>query len=267
MTRARLIGLTTLLAGAVAVNVVLWRMGDTTSLRYVRMLLVQQASADSWRPMLRGLDAWDSGQPIYDTVFFRDRVKFQYPPSSLLLPLALRSEQRSGIPLFHALNRVGLAATLVVMLSTVVLFIRTWRTDASMTGRLQSLAGCGSHRGLQPRVLPRHHRVRPRADPDDRQRRDQRRAGLLAAEPASCRWRGRRRCLPGQAALRVAARLGRGPAPVVVRRTPLRRRRWWASRSPSRSSAGPSMSPTLGCLRTSANAAKPSTRTRRSTGC
>jgi alpha-1,2-mannosyltransferase len=135
VTRQRLTGLIALLAGVVAVNLLLWRMGHTTSLRYVRMLLIQQASADSWRPMTRGLEAWDSGLPIYDTVFFRDRVKFQYPPSSLLLPLALRSEQRSGIPLFHALNRVGLVATLVVWVSTVVLFARTWQTGSSPTGR------------------------------------------------------------------------------------------------------------------------------------
>ncbi len=141
MSRRRLIGLVTLLAGVAAVNVLLWRMGGTTSLRYVRMLLVQQASADSWRPMTLGLEAWDAGLPIYETVFFRDRVKFQYPPSSLLLPLALRSEQRSGIPLFHALNHVGLVATIVVVLSTVVLFIRTWRSDSSMPGRLRLWLG------------------------------------------------------------------------------------------------------------------------------
>lgn len=141
MTRERLIGLATLLAAAVALNVLLWRMGDTTSLRYVRMLLMQQASADSWRPMVKALDAWDAGLPIYETVFFRDRVKFQYPPSSLLLPLAVRSEQRSGIPLFLALNQVGLAATLVVVMSTVVLFVRTWRTDPSLAGRLRLWVG------------------------------------------------------------------------------------------------------------------------------
>src|SRR4026207_2580959 len=106
------------LAGVVALNVVLWRMGHTTSLRYARMLLIQQASADSWRPMLRGLEAWDSGKPIYQTAFFSDRVKFQYPPSSLLLPLALRNDHRSGIPLFHALNGVGLAAAIVAWAPT-----------------------------------------------------------------------------------------------------------------------------------------------------
>lgn len=141
MTRERLIGLIALLGGVVVLNLLLWRIGDTTSLRYVRMLLIQQASADSWRPMVRGLDAWDAGQPIYETVFFRDRVKFQYPPSSLLLPLAVRSEQRSGIPLFLALNHVGLAATFIVVVSTVVLFARTWRTDSSWPGRLRLWIG------------------------------------------------------------------------------------------------------------------------------
>ena len=95
-----------------------------------------------------GLEAWDSGQPIYDTVFFRDRVKFQYPPSSLLLPLALRSEQRSGIPLFHALNRVGLAATIVVV-GLDGCAVHTDLADRSFQiGPPEALAGSGCHGGL-----------------------------------------------------------------------------------------------------------------------
>ena len=144
MTHNRLVALIALLAGLVALNVLLWRMGHTTTLRYTRMLLAQQATADSWRPMVRALEVWDAGEPIYRSVFFRDRVKFQYPPSSLLLPLALRSEQRSGNPLFHALNRVGLIATSIVLLATAVLFIRTWRTDMSASGRARLWLGAAA---------------------------------------------------------------------------------------------------------------------------
>ncbi len=105
------------------------------------MLLIQQASADSWRPMVRALEAWDDGRPIYETVFFEQHVKFQYPPSSLLLPLAVRSEQRTGDPLFFALNDIGLAATLLLVGCVLFLFLRTWQTDRSQSALVRLWAG------------------------------------------------------------------------------------------------------------------------------
>lgn len=143
MTRARLRCLVAIVAALVAVNLLLWRIGNTTTLRYTRMLLIQQASADSWRPMVRALEAWDNGRPIYETVFFEQRVKFQYPPSSLLLPLALRSERRTGDPLFFALNDIGLAATLLLVGCVLFLFVRTWQTDRSQSALVRLWAGAG----------------------------------------------------------------------------------------------------------------------------
>ena len=108
MTERRLSTIVLLVAASVALNLLLWRLGATTTLRYTRMLVNTQASADSWRPMARALAAWDRGEPIYQTVFFREREKFQYPPSSLLLPLAVRRDRSADLPLFRALNRIGL---------------------------------------------------------------------------------------------------------------------------------------------------------------
>src|SRR5262245_8051573 len=78
-------------AGMAVVNLGLRHAGYTTTLRYARMALEHEATADSWRPMLQALDAWDRGEPVYETVFFGEHVKFQYPLTTLFLPMAMRS--------------------------------------------------------------------------------------------------------------------------------------------------------------------------------
>ena len=57
----------------------------TTSL-YAREFLLGQAEDDSWTPMQSALDQMssDRGKPLYQAIFFAQKVKFQYPPSSLL---------------------------------------------------------------------------------------------------------------------------------------------------------------------------------------
>jgi alpha-1,2-mannosyltransferase len=134
VTERRLALVVLLVAGSVAVNLLLWRLGATTTLRYTRMLVNTQASADSWRPMARALAAWDRGEPIYRTVFFRGREKFQYPPSSLLLPLAVRQNPAADLPLFRALNRIGLWLTVLTACSVALLAAMTWRNDPTVAG-------------------------------------------------------------------------------------------------------------------------------------
>jgi alpha-1,2-mannosyltransferase len=135
VTERRLALIVLLIAGSVAVNLLLWRLGATTTLRYTRMLVNTQASADSWRPMARALAAWDRGEPIYATVFFREREKFQYPPSSLLLPLAIRRDPPADLPLFRALNLTGLWLTLVTAGCVAALAAMTWGSDRTAAGR------------------------------------------------------------------------------------------------------------------------------------
>jgi alpha-1,2-mannosyltransferase len=121
------------LAGVVVLvlglNVALRHGGYATTLRYLRMAAADQATADSWRPMLRALDAWDAGQPIYQQVFFVDHVKFQYPLTSLLFPLALRSDIRRDVPLMKALNHVSLAIYATLTLAVLALFRLVWCRD------------------------------------------------------------------------------------------------------------------------------------------
>jgi alpha-1,2-mannosyltransferase len=105
---------------------VLRHAGYTTTLRYARMAVEHEATADSWRPMLQALDAWDRGEPVYQTVFFTEHVKFQYPLTTLFLPMALRSPSRHGNALIKALNRVSLAVSTVFVACTAALFAVTW---------------------------------------------------------------------------------------------------------------------------------------------
>ena len=115
-----------LVFGIAVAGLALRQAGYTTSLPYVRMALQGDAGADSWRPMLQALDAWDAGQPIYEMVFFRNHVKFQYPLTSLFLPMALRSDVRTGDTLIKALNRVSLLVSLVFVACSAALFVMTW---------------------------------------------------------------------------------------------------------------------------------------------
>jgi alpha-1,2-mannosyltransferase len=128
--RHRMTGPVLVLAGLVtaiaALNLALREAGYATTLRYARMAVEHEATADSWRPMLRALDAWDSGHPIYETVFFSERVKFQYPLTTLFLPMAVRSPSRAGTALIEAINRVSLAASVVCVACIVGLFVVTW---------------------------------------------------------------------------------------------------------------------------------------------
>jgi hypothetical protein len=123
------------LAAVVAVtlclNLLLRNAGYASALRYLRMAAADQATADSWRPMLRALDAWDAGQPIYRQVFFTDHVKFQYPLTSLLFPLVLRSETRRDVPLMKALNHVSLAIYATFVLAVLTLFRMGWSTETT----------------------------------------------------------------------------------------------------------------------------------------
>ena len=120
------LGLAALVVSLAAVNLVLRQAGYTTTLRYARMAVEHEAKADSWRPMLQALEAWDRGEPVYQSVFFTEHVKFQYPLTTLFLPMALRSPSRTGNRLIKALNRASLAASLVFVACTAALFVVTW---------------------------------------------------------------------------------------------------------------------------------------------
>ena len=61
-----------------------------TTLGAVRDFLTFRQGTDSWMPMLEAARLYETGRPIYDTLFFERNVKFQYPLTSLLPVLALK---------------------------------------------------------------------------------------------------------------------------------------------------------------------------------
>jgi hypothetical protein len=94
---------------------------------------------DSWNPMLLALERLrgPGASHIYETIFFQDRIKFQYPPSSLL-PLSLLG---LFIPLnlttLNAVNAVVLVLNAVAMaaLAYLVFSARPPENGADAAGR------------------------------------------------------------------------------------------------------------------------------------
>jgi hypothetical protein len=84
--------------------------------------IVRFSGEDSWFPIGRALDLLHgprSGQ-LYQTLFFSERIKFQYPPASLLLPDLLRSLDVSTASAYNAIN----GALMLVYAATLALFAR-----------------------------------------------------------------------------------------------------------------------------------------------
>ena len=61
--------------------------------------------ADSWDPMIAALD-WlqePHAGKLYESIFFQQQIKFQYPPTSLL-PLAVMRAAGQAVPETHGLR-------------------------------------------------------------------------------------------------------------------------------------------------------------------
>ena len=98
------------------------------------LLSPQSAGDDSWLPMAQARAHWlsDSDKPLYTKIFFEDKKKFQYPPSSLFLVVPLGAvlddenfEKRSAV----ILNLVSWPFLLVVLLSAGFIFATRWRSE------------------------------------------------------------------------------------------------------------------------------------------
>lgn len=61
-----------------------------TGVGATRDFITLTQGTDSWMPMLRAIHIHEAGQPIYDTLFFAEKVKFQYPLTALLPVVGLR---------------------------------------------------------------------------------------------------------------------------------------------------------------------------------
>lgn len=100
-----------------AIHVALYEPGQSPVLADLRMFLGGEGEpgTDSWAPM-RAAYAWiEHGDPgtVYQHLFFDQQIKFQYPPSSLLIFSALNG---LGVPPTDALfDRIGWFAILVTV--------------------------------------------------------------------------------------------------------------------------------------------------------
>jgi len=108
--------------GAVLIIALLQHLsGQETAFKSVHDWLTGTAHNDSWRPM-RQTFRWFSETHglIYQEIFFNQHVKFQYPPSSLLMFSVLG---RTGIPTSNfGLNIIGWAAVALQGIATALLY-------------------------------------------------------------------------------------------------------------------------------------------------
>lgn len=92
-----------------------------------------QAGEDSWGPMAAGLAHLESGdaRPVYQAVLFDARIKFQYPPTSLLaLELFRGAARATGLPLSALLNAASWLAVVATIVTSAAL-LRAARPPAS----------------------------------------------------------------------------------------------------------------------------------------
>ena len=83
-------GLLMFLFATIWQEVALYRTWEDVGIFHtVRKFFYFDQGPDSWGPMRAALKLHQNGVPIYD-IFFKKGVKFQYPPSSLLISMVLR---------------------------------------------------------------------------------------------------------------------------------------------------------------------------------
>jgi len=95
-----------------------------TSLSYTRMFLTPEVHVwdDSWRPMQAALQYLEEhrDESVYEEVFFRHHVKFQYPPMSLL-PLKVLNALQVGVDA-RTLNTWSRPAVVAIALVLALIF-------------------------------------------------------------------------------------------------------------------------------------------------
>jgi alpha-1,2-mannosyltransferase len=111
---------------------------DLTNLDALRRVattfLDPSTKADSWRPMQRALEVLNGAErnSLYETLFFREAVRFQYPPTSLLPLELLSSLGLSGPRALNGLNSLVLALNAAAM--AALAFVQFQRRGAPRPG-------------------------------------------------------------------------------------------------------------------------------------
>ncbi len=111
--------------------------GEWTSLRYASAFFKMDALDDSWMPMRAAYQWMQShpGQPVYPEIFFREHVKYQYPPSSLLIVAA---SEHLPLARLHPIAFLNLASW-ILMLATALLAAAIFRESIIQTAATELL--------------------------------------------------------------------------------------------------------------------------------
>lgn len=108
-----------LIAGGILKDLLLLAVGRDRELANLLAFLTFDSGTDSWMPMYRAVDLFrsDPDAALYQTVFFDQMTKFQYPPTSLLPFVALSTlglSTDAGVSLMQIVTWFGVLAIIVV---------------------------------------------------------------------------------------------------------------------------------------------------------
>lgn len=126
---------------SLASDVLLWVLNlDRFSLGLVRTYFAFTLdSADSWWPINEAVQVYaaDPEAGIYQTVFFEKKIKFQYPPMSLL-PFVAFEKMGYG---FHAVVKLMMLLSFVSIIGIILSLYRTVETSCSAIGEGEFIKG------------------------------------------------------------------------------------------------------------------------------
>ncbi len=111
-----LVYLSLILCGVIAIGAVKFFFGEGLiggrELLFLKYVLSGNAYADSWDPMYRAAlqEMNNPASGLYQTTFFENQVKFQYPPASLLPFMGLIGLNMSWEGILHFMNAISLAS-------------------------------------------------------------------------------------------------------------------------------------------------------------
>jgi hypothetical protein len=114
---------------------------SATAFVYAREFLLGQAEDDSWTPMQAALDQMssDRAKPLYQAIFFAQKIKFQYPPSSLLA-LDLMDHLSGDSISIDTLNRISwISIFLLAAIVPATYLLASRRFNAAMMSHFSFL--------------------------------------------------------------------------------------------------------------------------------
>ena len=126
-----------------------WQPQQITTFDYTRAFFQHGAHSDSWKPARTALHYTDEKRvkPLYQAVYFDNNVRFQYPPSSLLVFEMLRwipTEPRLSNELLNGISWLAIWA-----LAGVVARIFYCSRRRYLRGPAASRSGCASVRACR----------------------------------------------------------------------------------------------------------------------